>query len=41
MTSVSTPEEKKIPDTNCDTTELYLNVIQVHCLYSVYLQDVK
>lgn len=24
-----------------DTTELYLNLIQVHCLYRVYLQDLK
>lgn len=24
-----------------DTTELYLNLIQVHCLYRVYLQELK
>lgn len=24
-----------------DTTELYLNLIQVHCLYRGYLQDLK
>lgn len=29
-------------ETHCfDTTELYLNLIQVHCLYRVYLQELK
>lgn len=27
--------------TEFDTTELYLNLIQVHCLYRVYLQEQK
>lgn len=33
-------KEQKNP-TNFDTTELYLNLIQVHCLYRVYLQEQK
>lgn len=32
---------KKAKDNWFDTTELYLNLIQVHCLYREYLQDLK
>lgn len=30
---------KETEDTKFDTTELYLNLIQVHCLYRVYTRS--
>lgn len=39
--SVSRAGKKRQTQHRFDTTELYLNLIQVHCLYRVYLQDLK
>lgn len=39
--SASRADEKGKRQHWFDTTELYLNLIQVHCLYRVYLQELK
>ncbi len=39
--SASQVDKKGNRQRQFDTTELYLNLIQVHCLYRVYLQELK